>query len=295
MNSGDNLTMNKNRILSNRTEIVSMKAPSNLPFNISNDLDNYSKIYITRGFNPFRIFHCFEFAFGDYTVFGDTEDGDKKILFTAKTHSQCCHCCDSCVLTCCFCDYVCCNRIMFQVDYTRNNKNFFTQGFNLQKGCYFCQCHTCLTCCSFCCTYNRLILRENTNPDDPDMNIGVKMGQTITNKNFCFCQDKTVEYNSENGTPGHTLRLNCCDIFKNSLCCSCTRCQDVEIDIENSRHEKVGRINMPNGCCSSKSPNMCFLPGHYFEINFPQKLSSMEKFLIIAEAIHFDLDTTLII
>jgi len=279
------------------SEVINVKIPSNFPLNISNDLKNYSKIYISKEFNNFRTFHCFESLMKDYIVYGELPDGDKKILFTVKTHFQCCHCCDSCVISCCcIFDYVCCDRIMFQVDYQRNNLNFFTQGFNLHKGCYICKCYSCVLCCSCCCTFNTLTLRENTNPDDPNIETGIPKGNTTTIKNcFLFCQDKIVYYENENGDKEHTLRLNAWDIFKNSLWFSCTRCQDLEIDIEDAKGQSVGKIQMVNGCCSSKSPNMCFIPGNHFEIKFPKNFSSREKFQIIAEAIHFDLDTGLLI
>jgi hypothetical protein len=55
------------------------------------------------------------------------------------------------------------------MDYRRNGHPFYTQGINVQKGCYFCKCYCCV-CCNCCTRTGILNLRENTDPDNPDFN-----------------------------------------------------------------------------------------------------------------------------
>lgn len=273
-----------NRLRNENNMVIQMASPTSLPFDVEKDLNGYNKVYITKQFNLFRTFHCCEFLGGDYIVYGLLPDGDKKILFTAKKHYKCCDFCNDCVINCCLCQYVCCNKILYQMDYQRNNLNFYTQGVNLVKGCYFCNCSLC---CRFCGVGSILFLRENISPDDPDIRVGKQKGQTI--KQGClFCQDRVIKYIDERGVEGHTLRLKAFDVFLNSIPCSCTRCQDIEISIENANGVKTGSICVPNGCCSTKVEDICHIPGAYFEVNFPPNISSAQKFQIIAEAVHFN-------
>ena len=139
------------------------------------------------------------------------------------------------------------------------------------------------------CGNEPLYLRENSQPDNPDYNVGVKKGTTVSNKSCFSCQDKTVVYYSETGEKGHTLRLDCCELLKLSIPCFCTRCKDINISIENKDGLVVGNILVPNGFCSAKVDSMCQVPGTYFEINFPQNISALEKFQIITEAVHYDI------
>ena len=118
-----------------------------LPFDVENDLNNFSQVFIAKELDIFRSMHCFDGLKKDYIIYGQLPDGDKKILFTSREHFQWCHCCDDCTITCCLCEYICCDRIIFQMDYKRNGANFYTQGFNIQKGCYFCKCYCCHSLC----------------------------------------------------------------------------------------------------------------------------------------------------
>ena len=271
--------------LKNTVQVNILPNPQLIPFDIYNGLSQYSKVYICKNVNKFRNFHCLEpsIILQDYMVYGELPDGDKKLLFTVKKHFECCKCCDSCIIHCaCCCDYVCCNKILYQMDYKRNDTNFFTQGRYYVKGCYFCKCLMC-NCCN-----EPLYLRENSQPDNPDYNVGVKKGTTVSNKSCFSCQDKTVVYYSETGEKGHTLRLDCCELLKLSIPCFCTRCKDINISIENKDGLVVGNILVPNGFCSAKVDSMCQVPGTYFEINFPQNIPALEKFQIITEAVHYD-------
>ena len=60
-----------------------------LPFNVETDLKEYSRIFITRKFYPFRLIHCCEAPIRDYEIYGETEEKDKKLLFTCSYHYQC--------------------------------------------------------------------------------------------------------------------------------------------------------------------------------------------------------------
>ena len=185
-----------------------------------------------------------------------------------------------------------CDRIITQFDYKRNNTNFYTQGINIQKGCYL-KVGSCVYCC--CCFPRTLYLRENMDPDNPDFNVGVKKGTTVTSK-CCSCScDKFATYYNEEGTQGYGVRLTCCEILKHCSTRWFGGLLDVEIDIEDEKGEKVGSIVIPNGLCSKKvQGEICHIPRNYYEINFPQKASSFEKFQLIADVIHFDNDSMIL-
>ena len=267
----------------------------NLPFNVENDLNIYSKVFVTRNYDLFRSIHCLETGGLDYIIYGLLPDGDKKILFTSRQHFQWCHCCDDCIISCgCLCEYVCCNRIIFQMDYKRNGVNFYTQGINVLKGCYCCkcQCCQCCQCCQGCCPQTLLFLRENTDPDNPDFNVGIKKGVTKTNSCCCLCSDTTSEYISQEGMKGHNLRLTCCETFlHSSYCFYCCQNHDIEILIEGPDGTKTGNIIVPHGMYSKKKEydSIFFCPRPYYEVNFPPGITSSEKFQIITQVVHLDL------
>lgn len=264
-----------------------------LPFNVENDLNIFSKVFVTKNFDLFRSIHCCEVGGLDYIIYGQLPDGDRKELFTSRQHFQCCHCCDDCTIPCFLCEYVCCDRIIFQMDYKRNGVNFYTQGLNVQKGCYCCKCHCCqCNCCQCCCPKTLLFLRENTDPDNPDFNVGIKKGTTLGKTCCCCCCDTTMEYTSQEGMKGHNLRLTCCEsCLHSSFCCWCCRCTDVQIIIEGPNGTQTGNIIVPNGMFSKKKEydSIFYCPRPYYEVNFPPGITSSEKFQIITQVVHLDL------
>lgn len=220
-----------------------------------------------------------------YVVYGELPDGDKKIIFTAQENFKCCNCCNECRVPFLFWSYFCCDKILFQMDYKRNNLPFYTQGINILKGCH-CDCCCCLFCCIYCCLGQDLYLRENTEPDNPDFRVGIQKGRTTASVCDC-CSDKTVSYTSQEGMRGPTVRLFCCDSIKKSCACCLCNCSDFNLPIEGTQGS--GNILVPNGCYSTKNQQSCFCPSRYFEITFPPNTSSDEKFQIIADAIHLDI------
>lgn len=300
-NQGNNFSSNEKVSLKNNPQF-NQPMPLNptyalnitLPLDVKSDLNQFSKITIVRQYNLYRTFHCMERFFRDYQVHGELPDGDKKILFTVNRHFECCKCCQQCVIPCYCCDYVCCDSIIFQLDYKRNEAPFYTQGINLQKGCYCCQCKSCLYC--FLCLCNsKLWLRENIDPDSRDFNVGVQKGMTELPKTCLFCQccchDRVAEYTTQEGLKGPTIRAKCCDIVKHqclySCCYGCT--YDFEMDIENESGLKTGSIMVYSGCYSKKTEGKtCHCPANYYEIIMPQGATSEQKFQIIADLIHFD-------
>jgi len=273
-------------------------ATTSLPLNVATDLHMFNRISIVRQLDFFKIFHCLERMLPSYVVYGEMPDGDKKILFTVQQHFQCCKCCDQCILTCVCAEYVCCDQIIFQMDYKRNNAPFYTQGYNLQKGCYFCKCYCCI-----CCPDSILYLRENIDPDSKDFNVGVQKGSTVVDKPACCAclRDKTAHYDTPEGIRASAIRAKCCDICKQQclgcctacfqrcgFCCDCT-C-DFEIDIEDGNSMKTGTIYLYSGCCSKQSEGRCcYLPSTFYDIIMPPGSTSEQKFQIIAQTIHFDL------
>ena len=55
----------------------------------------------------------------------------------------------------------------------------------------------------------------------------------------------------------------------------------------------VGNILLPK-CYCPEYTNPCYCSGLYYEINLPQNATSIEKFQIVADVIHFDLENKLI-
>ena len=261
-----------------------------IPFNVAQDLNMFTRIFVVREFDKFKIFHYCERLFPDYKVFGELPDGDKKLLFTSSRHFQCCHCCDDCSIGCCFATYFCCDRIVFQMDYKRNGAPFYTQGLNIAKGCYCCHCGYCCTCCP----PSILFLRENLEPDNPNPKVGIQKGFSEVPNTCCCscCRDKTVFYNTQEGFKGPLVRAKCCDICKHRCiyhCCFNCTC-DFEMDIEDEKGAKVGNIMIYSGCYSEKVVGRCcYYPSPYYEINMPTVCTSEQKFQIIADIIHFDL------
>lgn len=274
---------------------------TSLPFDVKSELSKYSTIFIVKEFDPFSLVCLCEASNRDYIIYSENEEGDKKILFTSSSHSKCCKCCEQCVLGYLCCGYACCDSIEFQMDYNRNGETFYTQGYNLTKGCHCCDFFACCLCWNCLnCAGRKLYLRENIDPDDPKITTGRPKGKTETNCCFSSCTDRFVKYTTENKTKGYTVRAACCDICKNNClvslltCCGCCNtCVagfDFEMSIEDPNGIKTGNILIYSGCCSKKTEGkMCYIPRAYMEVNMPPNATSEEKFQIIADAIHLDL------
>ena len=282
--------------------IFNNKLP-NLPLDVSTELNEYSKLFICKRYNPFRKFCCYEFPL-DYEIFGELPSGDKRLLFTCQEHFEycwycrcCCCCCGrnvNCYLDCLLCGYLCKDFIEFQMDYRRNDKNFYTQGVNLKAGCYCCKC----LCCK--CKRNKLYLRENIDPDNPDFNCGIPKGKTVGNPICCCNCDKEATYYNQDGTKGPKVQMkikcclcNCCDCSGCCCCCCCCDClnTDLYLSIVDDKDQVVGNIMVPYGMCSEKAEKQCFYcAGKNYEINLPPNSTSIEKFQIVADVIHFDLE-----
>ena len=290
--SNENATLKNPQIIQPIPVVTTYAINTTLPFDVKNDLNMFSKITIVRQINLYRTFHCMDKIFRDYQIHGVLPDGDKKILFTVSRHFECCKCCEQCIISGCFYDYVCCNSIIFQLDYRRNEAPFYTQGINLQKGCYCCQCKcSCCSCCK-CSLPSRLWLRENVDPDSRDFNVGIKKGMTEIPNNCCLCcPDKVANYYTQEGLKGQTIRAKCCDIFAHQCLYCCTGCTaDFEMDIENESGIKTGSIMIYSGCYSQKTEGKtCHIPGAHYDITMPPGATSEQKFQIIADLIHFDL------
>ena len=273
---------------------------TNLPFDVTQELQKYSRIFVAKEFDPFRIVHCCESVNRDYLIIGEEQDGDKKLLFTSHIHFECCNCCEQCIIGFFFCGYACCDSIVFQLDYRKNGQPFYTQGFNIYKGCHCCDMCIICNCSMIPCVGKKLFLRENINPDSPDIKVGIPKGKTKTN---CCCScDKYIDYFTENKIKSQTVRAECCDICTHScfatFCCICNRCIrgcDFEMSIEDENGTKTGNVMIYSGCCSKKvEGKCCYMPRAYFEANMPPNATSEQKFQIIADIIHLDLSNNIL-
>lgn len=258
-----------------------------IPFDVEKGLKQFKKMYITKENDLFKLSHFCQSLTQDYQIFGELPDETKQLLFTVSEHyeCECCECDNWGFDFCCF-SFMLCDKILFQFDYKKNNKDFYTQGKYQKKG-FHCKDPEC-NCCG-CCPYHTLYLRENTDHDNPDFEEGEKKGKTET-ESCSFCSDKTTSYITEKESKGYGIRATCFEIYRRKylkLCCNATH--DFEIEIENEKGEKCGNIMLYSGLCSDLvKDKFCYVPKPYFEINMPEKASSEQKFQIIADAIHFD-------
>lgn len=200
---------------------------------------------------------------------------------------------------------MCSDQIVFQMDYKRNNKNFYTQGLYIPKGCYCCKlsCKCCVPC-PCCNSFNsKLFLRETTSPDDPNYENSNKKGRTEVTDRCCCCsceRNLTAKYINQEGFTGPVINVpfsnickDCCtaSCLKCMCCYCCAHCYDIRFDIQDGSGNNTGYITIPNGIYSEKVKDLgnCYLPRPHYEINCPVNSTSLEKFQIIADVIHFDL------
>ena len=268
-----------------------------LPLDVSNELSQYSRLFITDEYDVFRNIHCSENIFGpEYKIYGELPDGDKKVLFTCLHHFESCKFCQACAIGTICCFYQCCDSIVYQLDYKRNGAPFYTQGLNIKKGCYFCNCDLCY-CCDFCsCPPDVLYLRENIDPDSPNFDVGKKKGKTKAYACSCFCCScccpNKAEYYTQENVKEQTVKTTCEQLCKHR-CLSHCFCggADFEMDIEDSSGVKTGSVKIYAGCCSRKvEGKTCYCPRQpYYEVNLPPNATSEQKFQIVADVIHLDL------
>ena len=268
-----------------------------LPLDVSNELSQYSRLFITDEYDVFRNIHCSENIFGpEYKIYGELPDGDKKVLFTCLHHFESCKFCQACAIGTICCYYECCDSIVYQLDYKRNGAPFYTQGLNIKKGCYFCNCDLCY-CCDFCsCPPDVLYLRENIDPDSPNFDVGKKKGKTKAYACSCFCCScccpNKAEYYTQENVKEQTVKTTCEQLCKHR-CLSHCFCggADFEMDIEDSSGVKTGSVKTYAGCCSRKvEGKTCYCPRQpYYEVNLPPNATSEQKFQIVADVIHLDL------
>jgi len=262
---------------------------ADLPFDVSKDLDQFSRIFISFEFDNFRIIHCLEKSYPsfDYVIYGELPDGDKKLLFTCSKHNQFCKCFNSCSIHFGLFELFLCDSILFQMDYKRNNKTFYTQGVNIKKGCKPLSCHLCsMFCCCCDCTPSIMNLRENTDPNNPDLDVGKIKGVTYGRESYLGNRDNVVSYISEIKGPSIRIKPSCSKRCC-CCCCCCCDCSDKVIDIEDGNGSIIGNLFIPKGCNSEKVKDLsCHLPRKYYEINITANITSEQKFQIIADVIH---------
>lgn len=261
-----------------------------IPFNISTDLAQYNRLFLSKEYDPFKIVHCYENWLPDYRIYGELPDGDKRLLFTCSQHFECkcCDCFELCMIPMGCCAYMCCDSIIFQMDYRKNGAPFFAQGLYIHKGFYCCKCY----CCQICSCLSQpdiLELKETTDPNNPDINSGVQKGKTEADI-ACCSTDHYAKYSNQ-GLNGPVVKAKCCEICKHCcLKCCCGLDWDFNMVIEDGAGKECGNIMIYSGCYSEKSGGrFCYLPRKYYEINLPSNASSEQKFQIVADLVHFDL------
>ena len=232
-----------------------------LPFDVSRELATYTKIFVSKEVDIFRIFHFTESFVEDYKVYGELPCGDKQILFTVRKHitpkctscknccSQCCNkccekkkgCCESCCegpicSFCCFGEYVCYDLVGFQLDYKRNNNLFYNQAFIYEQGCHcFCtECYGCKSCtgaeCSCCCG-KFFCVDFCCDPCTP---------------NTLKLRENTNEFNMlEGAKKGQTVGMSCC----------CKICRDKTVTYNTEEGQKGMSLRL--NCCEFCKYSCC--------------------------------------
>ena len=304
--------------LNQNPEISSLKG---YPINIYNDLKNIKIAYVGIENDIFRIFHCQERNSLSFKVYYLDENNKVNLLFNAHEHfvpEKCCCCCSCEMMNGCCCVYLCKKRIIFQLDYLKNNKPFATLGINLNKGCYCCKINGFSNCC-FCCNckcknvLQNLELRLNNEPNNIDFSQGRYLGiSTATNKVGCGPFSNKVEITDEKNNLKWIIALI------NKFCnCKCLCCEEIYYFIwffvyliylykyelfYDSKKKKCGEIIVPFGCCSRKlEKDICCKAccggccstqrvNPYYQIHFPKNANSLDKFYIISAVMMFEIN-----
>jgi hypothetical protein len=140
------------------------------PIDIYKDLQNIKVAYVGIENDIFRIFHSQEGDSLSFKIYYLDENNKINILFNVNQHfvpEKCCSCCRCEIINCCCCAYLYHNRIVYQLDYLKNNLPFASLGLNLSQGCYCCKLNCCAGCCNCCgsckCTnvLQKLFLRKS--------------------------------------------------------------------------------------------------------------------------------------
>ena len=115
---------------------------------------------------------------------------------------------------CCRCELVNVWKIIFQLDFLKNNKPFATLGINFNQGCYCCKINGFASCCISCnckCknVLQQLHLRLNKEPNNADFSHGKFLGiSTTINKTCCWPFSNIVEITDENKNLKWIIRLD---------------------------------------------------------------------------------------
>ena len=294
---------------------------SDYPIDIYKDLQNIKVAYVGIENDIFRIFHSQERDSLSFKIYYLDENKKINILFNVNQHfvpEKCCSCCKCEIINCGCCAYVYHNRIIYQLDYLKNNLPFATLGLNLSKGCYYCKLNCCDGCCNccYCCgsckcsnVLQKLFLRLNNNPSNPDFSYGKFLGiSTAIMTAGCQPNSHKVEITDENGVLKWTIGLirKCCDC--QCGCCNCCKCceevfSDKLFEIYDSDTKLCGDIIVPFGSCSYRLKKdccccksccggccSCYRVTPYYEIHFPEKANSLDKFYILTAVMMFELN-----
>lgn len=289
---------------------------SDLPINVYTDLENIKVAYIGIEKDIFRIFHCQEKNSLSLKIYYLDENNKINVLFNVNEHfvpKKCCSCCTCDLINCCCCAYLYRNKIIYQLDYLKNNLPFATLGYNLPQGCYCCKVNCCESCCTCpCCNcrsvLSKLYLRINNNPSEPDLSYGKFLGKTTAVlTNCCDGFSNKVEIVDENGMLRWIVGLvrKCCNC--KCCCCDCCHCcdevfSDKFFEIYDANMKLCGSILVPYGICSVKLEKdcccyksccggccSCYRVNPYYEIHFPEIANSLDKFYILSAVMMFEL------
>ena len=295
------------------------------PIDIYKDLQNIKVAYIGIEKDIFRIFHFQENTDVSFKVYYLDENNKINVLFNVNEHfepEKCCSCLRCEIVNCGCCAYLYKNKIIYQLDYFKNNLPFATLGLNLNQGCYCCKLNCCAGCCNCCSSckstsiLQKLFLRLNNNPKNPDFSYGKLLG-TSTAKVTTNCGEtigNKVEITDENGILKWTIGIikKCCQCgCCNCNCCKCNCCDEVFSDllfeIYDSEMKLAGDIILPYGKCSKRLEKDCccksccggccsnYRVTPYYEIHFPKNANSLDKFYIITAVMMYELNFRFII
>lgn len=226
------------------------------------ELGNATKASIKQKFEPWEAISGCETP-NQYYVFVKDNNNNDKYLFKAKEQST--WCCRNCCLGK-IREFVLYFKTIIQVDKAKSKKVDYAEFRRPYK-------------CS-CCHLNRPEMIGKIINDSLPGNIG-KIIQDFT------CCDPKIQIFDRKGKGTWSISCDCCQIGYLCSSTACGKCSEINFEIYHGVSKVKGK---PSGTIrkSFKGLQSIFNDADFFEINFPEKATPEEKFLLISAVIMLD-------